>query len=175
MPCSRVQYVVCETKDCPDGKVYSPSLGGQCVDDYQFFTTDTTGNFDTVKARCEAQGGKIATILTRSEFDEAHTICKNKVDASGSEGCYIGLSDSDAEGRWKYDDDNTPRVGFYDNRDSAGRVSPRRGINPWWSGEPNNHGGNEDCIHIWQPQQFYWNDIGCTATQYGLCQRSYVL
>lgn len=39
----------------------------------------------------------------------------------------------------------------------------------WGSGEPNNAGGGEDCIHLWQGSQ--WNDYNCEINLSFICQK----
>ena len=42
-------------------------------------------------------------------------------------------------------------------------------IIPWYSGEPNND--NEDCVHLFTSQNYYWNDISCTTLNYPICNQ----
>ena len=66
----------------------------------------------------------------------------NTVTAADS--CWIGLNDIDNENTFVWAD---------------GSSSTYR---KWNSGEPNDSGGNEDCVHIFGTE--YWNDIPCTHT-----------
>ena len=39
----------------------------------------------------------------------------------------------------------------------------------WWSGEPNNFGGNEDCV-VMNPHMGKWNDQECWKSHYYVCE-----
>ena len=39
----------------------------------------------------------------------------------------------------------------------------------WLSGEPNNHGGKEDCV-VMNPHIGKWNDRGCGKSHYYVCE-----
>uniref|UniRef100_A0A8C2IK54 C-type lectin domain-containing protein n=1 Tax=Cyprinus carpio TaxID=7962 RepID=A0A8C2IK54_CYPCA len=59
---------------------------------------------------------------------------------------WIGLSDREQEGIMKWVDNSTLKQGF------------------WLNGEPNNQGGNEDCIELMpsNPVLNNWNDLPCS-------------
>ena len=41
---------------------------------------------------------------------------------------------------------------------------------PWNSGEPNNHGSNEDCVSMYKERPV-WNDIPCSSYRiYSICE-----
>ena len=41
---------------------------------------------------------------------------------------------------------------------------------PWNSGEPNNHGSNEDCVSMYKERPI-WNDIPCSSYRiYSICE-----
>uniref|UniRef100_A0A8C2IK17 C-type lectin domain-containing protein n=1 Tax=Cyprinus carpio TaxID=7962 RepID=A0A8C2IK17_CYPCA len=73
---------------------------------------------------------------------------------------WIGLSDREQEGIMKWVDNSTLKQGF------------------WLKGEPNNSGGNEDCIEL----NYYrekmelsplnnWNDLLCSEKKRGICEK----
>ncbi|XP_042620468.1 CD209 antigen-like protein E [Cyprinus carpio] len=77
-----------------------------------------------------------------------------------SERVWIGLSDREQEGNMKWVDNSTLKQGF------------------WLKGEPNNSGGNEDCIEL----NYYrekmelsplnnWNDLLCSEKKRGICEK----
>jgi len=45
-----------------------------------------------------------------------------------------------------------------------------RFVNSWRSGEPNNVGGNEDCVLVKPNSGFKWWDIKCSREYNGLCE-----
>uniref|UniRef100_A0A8C1I0P9 Si:ch73-343l4.8 n=1 Tax=Cyprinus carpio carpio TaxID=630221 RepID=A0A8C1I0P9_CYPCA len=73
---------------------------------------------------------------------------------------WIGLSDREQEGNMKWVDNSTLKQGF------------------WLKDEPNNSGGNEDCIEL----NYYrekmklsplnnWNDMQCSEKKRGICEK----
>ena len=47
------------------------------------------------------------------------------------------------------------------------------GYENWHSGQPDDHRGDEDCVHI-DPDHGYWNDLDCDTDEYGWTSMSYV-
>ncbi|XP_016361894.1 CD209 antigen-like protein E [Sinocyclocheilus anshuiensis] len=72
-----------------------------------------------------------------------------------SESACIGLSDTENEGIMKWVDNSPLNQGF------------------WFKGEPNNFGGDEDCIEL-NPEKHNlnnWNDRSCSDTRKGICEK----
>ncbi|KAK0146886.1 C-type lectin domain family 4 member M [Merluccius polli] len=63
---------------------------------------------------------------------------------------WIGLSDGDTEGTWKWVDGTNMTSSF------------------WLSGEPNDGGGVEDCVGTWG---YGWNDGPCTYQRHWICEK----
>ncbi|KAM8773189.1 uncharacterized protein AB9X84_014534 [Acanthopagrus schlegelii] len=71
---------------------------------------------------------------------------------------WIGLTDRQWEGVWTWVDGTRLTTSFWD------------------SGEPNNHGGNEDCVEILSLNSVYnWNDETCGNTNYWMCEKKMIL
>uniref|UniRef100_A0A8C1FAV8 C-type lectin domain-containing protein n=1 Tax=Cyprinus carpio carpio TaxID=630221 RepID=A0A8C1FAV8_CYPCA len=68
---------------------------------------------------------------------------------------WIGLSDRENEGNMKWVDNSTLKQGF------------------WLNGEPNNQGGNEDCIELMpsNPVLNNWNDLPCSVERKWFCEK----
>ncbi|KAL6467136.1 hypothetical protein MHYP_G00249400 [Metynnis hypsauchen] len=65
---------------------------------------------------------------------------------------WIGLTDSDAEGSWKWVDGSALTTKF------------------WRSGEPSNT-GEEDCVEFY-PDNKMWNDLRCSVKRWFVCEKS---
>ena len=85
---------------------------------------------------CLAWGGDLATLTSLEE----NTLMYSTRTAGVN--CWIGLNDLDNENAFVWAD---------------GSSSTYRN---WYSGEPNDVEGNEDCVHIYGTE--YWNDLSCT-------------
>jgi len=64
---------------------------------------------------------------------------------------WLGGTDISQEGTWDWTD-GTP----FDYSD-------------WYPGEPNNHGGNQDCLS--ERKEHKWDDDGCEKEQFFLCKK----
>ncbi|KAJ8320422.1 hypothetical protein KUTeg_002009 [Tegillarca granosa] len=75
--------------------------------------------------------------------------------SSGGESYLIGLSDQRYEGLFRWE--------------GTGETV---GLTDWWKGQPDNHKGNEDCVHIARSYGYSWNDVPCDnyKTSY-ICQK----
>ncbi|KAI2668938.1 C-type lectin domain family 17, member A [Labeo rohita] len=72
-----------------------------------------------------------------------------------AERVWIGLSDTEQEGNMKWVDNSTLKQGF------------------WFKGEPNDYGGNEDCIEMNYETETLnsWNDCSCSDKKKGICEK----
>ncbi|KAL7855915.1 hypothetical protein AOLI_G00195190 [Acnodon oligacanthus] len=76
----------------------------------------------------------------------------------GSSEAWIGLTDTESEGVWKWVDNTTLATGF------------------WWKGEPNDYNSNEDCVltgfrGAGSERVSNWADDPCSSSQRGICER----
>ncbi|KAF7686732.1 hypothetical protein HF521_015125 [Silurus meridionalis] len=70
---------------------------------------------------------------------------------------WIGLSDRDSEGTWKWVDgtEQTISTGF------------------WYKGEPNDENNNEDCGEMCTfPDKMAWNDRPCSQQSNWICKKN---
>ena len=97
-----------------------------------FHKLDQKMTFSGGQVACEKIHGKIV------EFDENDanykSLLSSLVSQFGKENFYVGLSDSESEGIWKWA--------------SSGRVLNSGIMGLWNSGEPNNS-RNEDCVYVY--------------------------
>lgn len=86
---------------------------------------------------CQNLRGKLVSI------DSAHEcgLLRPLIARCSGYGCWIGLTDSQQEGQWKWSDGSTPT------------------FTNWYSGEPNDSSGDEDFAHAY-PESGKWNDEG---------------
>ena len=75
---------------------------------------------------------------------------------------WIGLTDRAHEGVFKWADGKTMRIGDFN------------GFKPAEDAQPDNHGGNEDCVHIQGVSSAHaFNDATCTLKQSFICSEHY--
>ena len=105
---------------------------------YSYFT-DTGISWQDARLECVSRGYDLATITSSTEYTLLYNL------ATSGTRCWIGLNDIDTEGTFLWAD---------------GSSSSYRS---WSSSQPNNFGGNQDCVETFGSQ--YWNDAGCTVNQ----------
>ncbi|XP_056593199.1 C-type lectin domain family 4 member M-like [Triplophysa dalaica] len=107
-----------------------------------YFISSEKKNWIESRRNCRERGADLIIINNKDEQDfiEKKT-CK--------EGFWIGLSDSDEEGRWKWVDGSAMTSGF------------------WKSGEPNGR-TKENCV---ESAALVWNDLNCHVTRKWICER----
>ena len=95
-------------------------------------------------------------LILRFNFSEISKI----VDSNDDKAFWIGITDDKYEGSWLFDS-NSKEADF------------NYMMFKWKAGEPNNWGGNEDCVHTWG---YELNDIRCYDKEiwgkpiHGLCE-----
>uniref|UniRef100_A0A3B4DZD4 C-type lectin domain-containing protein n=1 Tax=Pygocentrus nattereri TaxID=42514 RepID=A0A3B4DZD4_PYGNA len=100
---------------------------------------------------CKERGADLVIINSR---EEQELISK----AFGSSEAWIGLTDTEEEGVWKWVDNSRLTTKF------------------WWKGEPNDHGGNEDCAitgykGAGSERLSTWADYPCNHPVVGICEK----
>lgn len=103
-------------------------------------------------------------------WSEATSACKAlgaNLAVVKSEHEQLGLASAVSHVTWiglKRDSENTSTWRWVDGSNAA--------ETRWAKGQPNNHGGNEDCVAITGQQNRKWNDFNCDTPEYYVCQKS---
>nr|XP_029135377.1 CD209 antigen-like protein C [Labrus bergylta] len=143
----RLQCLVNQTRTCPAGWM---SFIGSC-----YLFSDRTKTWQDSRQDCRVRGADLVVV---DSFGEQEFITDNIVSHT-----WIGLSDSDNEGIWKWTDGTALTQAY------------------WVRGEPNNDGGNpgidEDCGHLYDLsliniKEENWNDDRCDATKRWICEKN---
>lgn len=104
---------------------------------YKVIQDDSITDWDDAKKYCEAQGGYLATITSPGENDFVYSYMVSE----GYESAYLGLSDAETEGEWKW---CNGEIVVYTN---------------WNSGQPNKENANEDyAMFYYKYMDGTWND-----------------
>ncbi|XP_078701529.1 macrophage mannose receptor 1-like [Branchiostoma floridae x Branchiostoma belcheri] len=158
LPCSSDQRYICQVPPIhrPQPPVVPPVVQVTCRAGYQRFQQNCFKAFDQIKPdytwamkACMAEGGRLAMPKdagTQAFLNQLKNAVRNSV------AFYIGLSDQNAEGQWRFADGTA--IGSYNN---------------WNPGEPNN-AGNEDCATLLPGYGGKWNDLPCSSDQRYICQ-----
>ncbi|XP_073730768.1 uncharacterized protein [Misgurnus anguillicaudatus] len=113
---------------------------------YQFsfyYISSEEKNWNDSRRYCRDRGADLIIINNKEEQD---FIEKN----DGDDKIWIGLTDSDEKGNWKWVDGSTLNSSF------------------WKSGEPNRYGGDKDCAVF---ESTGWADYRCTRNFKWICER----
>ncbi|KAK7161080.1 hypothetical protein R3I94_003915 [Phoxinus phoxinus] len=111
-----------------------------------FFMSSESMSWSESRQFCRDNGGDLVIIHTEEKQRHLTSFIKERV--------WIGLSDSETEGIMKWVDNSTLNQGF------------------WYQGEPNNLGGDEDCVEKMALDSINnWNDLSCSAKMKGLCEK----
>ncbi|XP_052425488.1 C-type lectin domain family 10 member A-like [Carassius gibelio] len=123
--------------------------GLKCHQSTLYFFSSETKNWDESRRYCRERGTDLIIINNREEQDFVKNIC-------GSDHFWIGLTDVEEEGRWKWVDGSNINItsGF------------------WKSGEhnqPDDYQGNEDCANTHSSGCF---DTKCDSSLKWICEKS---
>lgn len=96
---------------------------------------------------CMDQGANLVIINNEAKQRFISSLVNERV--------WIGLNDIEIEGSMKWVDNSPLNQGY------------------WFSGEPNNLNGNEDCIELLptRPVLNNWNDMPCSQLSRGICEK----
>ncbi|XP_026095345.1 CD209 antigen-like protein C [Carassius auratus] len=118
--------------------------GWICHQSSLYFFSSERKNWTESRRSCRERGADLIIINNREEEDFVTQV-------SVFNSVWIGLTDTDEEGRWKWVDGSTMTSGF------------------WMSGEPNSFMGlEEDCVLA----SYGWNDSPCNVAYGWICEKT---
>ena len=127
---------------CPRG--WLSSFRGEC-----FKVHSNPLDWNSAKSACEALGSSLAVLNSKAKLREFIQLLKS---AGASKLLWIGLHrDPKNERRWRWVNGPTPY------------------FTSWDTGEPNNHGSNEDCVEFRMTSE-KWNDKSCSDRLPYICE-----
>ncbi|CAH1252246.1 PLG [Branchiostoma lanceolatum] len=132
----------------------TPTLGCPISDYVKFngvcYKDVAEGNtFDGARQRCAADGGLLAMPKDSATNTFIHQL------GDGRAGRWLGLTDTENEGQWVFEDGQTLASADFSN---------------WRPGEPNNNANKEHCAYVFDVTHI-WNDAECNARVGGfVCQ-----
>ncbi|XP_078495029.1 hepatic lectin-like [Ciona intestinalis] len=109
--------------------------------------------YQAAKRSCAAIGARLAVVAPRN-INITRMIRHHF--GIESQHTWIGLNDIEQEGTWVWE--NGERLLSSDAN--------------WHPGEPNDHGGAEDCVVLWNDGSVRWYDEPCSYTLIPLCEMS---
>jgi hypothetical protein len=112
-----------------------------------YYKKTDTKSFTAARAQCQSEGGRLAVITS----PEDQAAVQTAVGAPGD--AWIGLSDEAYEGRYLWEDGT-----------EASYVN-------WSTGQPDDSGGAEDCVHVWATGPYQWNDAACSSAIPYVCEK----
>ncbi|XP_053387176.1 E-selectin-like [Mercenaria mercenaria] len=138
-------WTFCSGSDCQEGwRSYESSC--------YYFSTDEL-DWDDAVAQCIQLQSHLVEI---EDAEENAFLASVVTSTSYGNNYYIGLSDRDNEGIWKWV--------------TSGKIIE---FSSWGPGEPNNCCGGEHCGHLWTEPDT-WNDALCSDRFHYICEKSYI-
>nr|XP_033472484.1 lactose-binding lectin l-2-like [Epinephelus lanceolatus]XP_033492501.1 lactose-binding lectin l-2-like [Epinephelus lanceolatus] len=138
---SDVHQVKLQRGACP---MFWYSFNGRC---YKYIATRMT--WADAELHCVSEGANLASIHSLDEHNFVKSLIKNFDPAQGR--TWIGLSDTQKEGRWMWSDGSAVNFVF------------------WHAAQPDNCGRTEHCVHNNFGTELKWNDHQCYQTYTFVC------
>ncbi|KAI4893830.1 hypothetical protein NFI96_032177 [Prochilodus magdalenae] len=117
--------------------------GWMFFDTRMYYISTERKSWSDSRQDCRQIGADLVTINSRRKKDFIEILRQGQM-------AWIGLSDQDREGVWKWVDGSALTTGF------------------WRSGEPNSAAGDEDCVVT----DSNWADYPCSGLFVGICEKS---
>uniref|UniRef100_A0A3Q2QUX1 C-type lectin domain family 4 member M-like n=1 Tax=Fundulus heteroclitus TaxID=8078 RepID=A0A3Q2QUX1_FUNHE len=137
-----------QTQRSPDAKRLLCPTHWRVFEAKCYFVSTAKKNWTESRRACIAEGADLLIINRKSVLEILFS------PGSFEQNAWIGLTDSLTEGVWTWVD-GTPVTTTY-----------------WGTGQPNSHGGDQDCGELVQSElNGGWNDDGCFAQQLWICEK----
>ncbi|KAL6466912.1 hypothetical protein MHYP_G00247160 [Metynnis hypsauchen] len=125
-----------------------------CFRDSVYYISTEAKSWSESRKDCTSKGADLVIINSREEQEYISTILRNSE-------AWIGLTDMEIEGVWKWVDNSALTTGF------------------WFKGEPNDFNKDEDCTitgykGAGSDGVSTWADYPCNHPVVGLCEKSLV-
>ncbi|XP_013416324.1 perlucin [Lingula anatina] len=119
---------------------------------YMYLFSNFTKSWSDAQAYCRSKYANLATITSQRENNMIVSYVRSKFPVSFS--WWLGGNDMAQEGRWVWV--GTKSVMTYTN---------------WYPDQPDDSGGREDCLHLWQNYAHRWNDEWCGFAKNFICEQ----
>jgi hypothetical protein len=135
-------YAICQKSDTIPAIVWSECYGNSC-----YYKTPSEMSWIEANMTCVGLGVELASVHSDEESTFLFHFCGYDSD------CWIGLTDEQDEGRWKWTDG-----GDFDYEN-------------WGSGQPNDH-WNQDYVIFDPSKNGQWNDKGNSWQAHAICMKA---
>ncbi|KAK1792592.1 hypothetical protein P4O66_012527 [Electrophorus voltai] len=134
-------FIVSHSTLCMDPAKFSTS-GWRCFSSSMYYISTGEKSWSESRQDCREKRADLVTINSKEEQEFIHKIL-------GSLSAWIGLTDSEREGTWKWVDGTALTTKY------------------WGSGEPNSRAGDEDCVML---NDGKWADYPCSSYFIWICE-----
>uniref|UniRef100_A0A8C6SS81 C-type lectin domain-containing protein n=1 Tax=Neogobius melanostomus TaxID=47308 RepID=A0A8C6SS81_9GOBI len=125
------------------------SEGWQYFKGSWYLGSTTAGSWNESRKFCQEKGADLIIINSIQDFSLTQEFARKFRD-----GRWIGLSDLEQEGVWRWVDGSLLNTSF------------------WYPGEPNNKGSTEHCAVVnYYNRLENWNDFSCSEKCYCICEK----
>uniref|UniRef100_A0A6P4FJZ5 Hepatic lectin-like n=1 Tax=Drosophila rhopaloa TaxID=1041015 RepID=A0A6P4FJZ5_DRORH len=140
----RIEKGTLETQETIFQEVKSISMGFQWIESRYFYIENNfKQTWIDAEDTCRKMGGHLAAFQNQKEFNAVTAKLHHNI------AYWLGISDREKEGEFVTASGNPPT------------------FLTWNRGEPNNAGGKEDCVNIWNGKI---NDVPCEFQRHYICQ-----
>ncbi|CAC5389919.1 unnamed protein product [Mytilus coruscus] len=107
--------------------------------------------FIITQSSCRAHNSRLAEVQTKAQSDLLMNLAKTN---GPGQSYWLGGRDDVIEGIWMWA--STDRAFNYTD---------------WYPGQPDNSGGNENCVHMYAAWSLKWNDDPCKTAYRFICEK----